>query len=266
MAKKRTIWTVRVPRGFTLIELLVVIAIIALLMAILIPVLKRAREQAKAVACLSNLKQWALATVMYAVDYDDKMWADSYAPGPMMPVGDWMRILQPYYQDIDEIRCCPIATKPCQDTHSERRGGLYNVWGTPGVETETSRAVYWGSYGLNRWVTDPGDDDERFWIRASTKYGDEIPVILDCIHWHLRPRDTDRKPDRPLVIFSDFPVDGQGGTQMWRCFVDRHHGAIHGSFLDGSVQKIPLPSLWNVRWYRGFQKQYYTRDDFPWLR
>ncbi|NQT01038.1 MAG: prepilin-type N-terminal cleavage/methylation domain-containing protein, partial [Planctomycetes bacterium] len=48
-------------RGFTLIELLVVIAIIAVLMAILMPSLNRAREQGKRSTCLSNLKQLTLA-------------------------------------------------------------------------------------------------------------------------------------------------------------------------------------------------------------
>lgn len=53
-------------RGFTLIELLVVVAIITLLMAILLPSLGRAREQAKAVACVSNLRQLGMAFQIYA--------------------------------------------------------------------------------------------------------------------------------------------------------------------------------------------------------
>jgi prepilin-type N-terminal cleavage/methylation domain-containing protein/prepilin-type processing-associated H-X9-DG protein len=56
--------------GFTLIELLVVIAIIALLMAILIPVLNGAREQGKRAACLHNLKGLGLAWIMYADEND----------------------------------------------------------------------------------------------------------------------------------------------------------------------------------------------------
>src|SRR6059036_185279 len=57
--------------GFTLIELLVVIAIIAILAAILFPVFARAREQARATSCKSNLKQLALGLAMYAQDYDE---------------------------------------------------------------------------------------------------------------------------------------------------------------------------------------------------
>lgn len=64
------------PRGrkseaFTLIELLVVIAVIAVLMAILMPSLRRAREQAKQVACRAHLKQIGTAMHMYAADFDD---------------------------------------------------------------------------------------------------------------------------------------------------------------------------------------------------
>jgi len=57
-------------KGFTLIELLVVIAVIAILAAMLLPVLSQAREKARQTVCMNNLKQLGLATHMYAQDFD----------------------------------------------------------------------------------------------------------------------------------------------------------------------------------------------------
>ncbi|HTV43291.1 MAG TPA: DUF1559 domain-containing protein [Candidatus Sulfotelmatobacter sp.] len=64
-------WKRRVIKGFTLIELLVVIAIIAILAAILLPVISKSEEQARTIQCINNMKQLALAWITYANDNND---------------------------------------------------------------------------------------------------------------------------------------------------------------------------------------------------
>jgi prepilin-type N-terminal cleavage/methylation domain-containing protein/prepilin-type processing-associated H-X9-DG protein len=99
-------------KGFTLIELLVVIAIIAILAAILFPVFAKAREKARAVACLSQKKQLGNAVMMYLQDYDETyplLMVDgsidnaSYYPYTLVYVFD------PYAKNT-KIYSCPSAT------------------------------------------------------------------------------------------------------------------------------------------------------------
>ncbi|HEX7009850.1 MAG TPA: prepilin-type N-terminal cleavage/methylation domain-containing protein, partial [Phycisphaeraceae bacterium] len=89
--------------GFTLIELLVVISIIALLISILLPALKSARESAQAISCGSNLKQLSLAFSLYLEDFDrvypPRMWRTAqsppqwYNPDPNMNGTYWFMLI-----------------------------------------------------------------------------------------------------------------------------------------------------------------------------
>ena len=91
-------------KAFTLIELLVVIAIIAILAAILFPVFARARENARKISCLSNLKQIGLGVLQYSQDFDEKY----------PPIGNecnannckgWHYLVQPYIKSTQVFKC-----------------------------------------------------------------------------------------------------------------------------------------------------------------
>jgi len=90
-------------QGFTLIELLVVIAIIALLMGILLPALGRAREQARKIACLSNMRQMGVATQTYLIDSDYRLPPSSCHIDD--PNDHWLRLLTNYTGEQLLFRC-----------------------------------------------------------------------------------------------------------------------------------------------------------------
>jgi prepilin-type N-terminal cleavage/methylation domain-containing protein/prepilin-type processing-associated H-X9-DG protein len=137
--------------GFTLIELLVVIAIIAILAAILFPVFAQARDKARGIACLSNMKQIALAITMYQQDYDESipLGNQEYAGEVYNYDISWIKAVQPYIKN-QQLMVCPNGAydagtdgKPDSDpTHS----------GAAGAETVASQYTTIGgpvaSYGI----------------------------------------------------------------------------------------------------------------------
>src|SRR5258708_14279470 len=94
-------------RAFTLIELLVVIAIIAILAAILFPVFAQAREKARSISCLSNIKQTTLSAVMYVQDYDEKFPINLYLgnTGSLCTMTFYQEVAP--YQKNSQILLCP---------------------------------------------------------------------------------------------------------------------------------------------------------------
>lgn len=95
-------------RGFTLTELLTVIAIMAILAALLFPVLSEAKASAKRVACLENFHQIQSASTLYLNDYDDRFMPISYDPGRdsnSRTDRTWVQLLLPYASSFSSFIC-----------------------------------------------------------------------------------------------------------------------------------------------------------------
>ena len=230
-------------RGFTLIELLVVVSIIAVLVSILMPSLSRARQQARMVLCMSNLKQWSAIFSFYLADHED-----SFMPG-ITSTGVWVEPLRYYYRDGgEEMRVCPTATK----NQDEGGNGWFIAWDVvilPGVTDE----VYRGSYGINNWVYNPpknisslwGHDTRYHWRRSSMRGSSRIPLFLDAHRWGGHPYDTDQP-------YGDPPPEVPNGNGMNRFCLDRHNGYVEVAFVDLHVESVSLKQLWKLRWSNNF--------------
>lgn len=95
-------------KGFTLIELLVVIGIIAVLSAILFPVLRIAQQSAKKIACIAHFKQAGAAFSMYATDNDERFVLAAHNPLVSSTSANnkrWPQLVMPYVKEIRMFRC-----------------------------------------------------------------------------------------------------------------------------------------------------------------
>jgi len=224
-------------KGFTLIELLIVIGIISLLIAILLPVLSKARHQSKAVACQSSLRQWGLLIDAYTQNNDGRFFK-GFGQGWW---NDWIEILQPKYLGKKLFTCCPAARK----TADQGAKGAFVAWKDPEGDVD--------SYGMNAWVCDVAPNavfgDEFYWRTVDVRGADTVPVFFDSLEIAGWPDAASVPPE-----FDGRPPQQFTLKEMMKGFcINRHdHGTINGLFMDWSVRAIGLKELWKLNWHRNF--------------
>jgi prepilin-type N-terminal cleavage/methylation domain-containing protein/prepilin-type processing-associated H-X9-DG protein len=220
--------------GFTLIELLVVIAIIAILAAILFPVFAQAREKARQINCVSNLKNVSTALMLYVQDHDEKLPYYENRPRPGFR-NFWFDQLEPYLK-ARQIHVCPSLRVNSDD------------W------TVTPRVIGYGVNAGNHVFPNYTDLTPTSLASFSTPSG----VLTMCDSAFMDPRlGSAGYPVVycPLRVGPAIPPNGAVAA--------RHFGGSSVAFLDGHVKsmkleqiiqggKDPQIDLW-AHYQRGFQ-------------
>jgi prepilin-type N-terminal cleavage/methylation domain-containing protein/prepilin-type processing-associated H-X9-DG protein len=274
----------RCQRGFTLIELLVVIAIIALLIGVLLPALGKARDAGRFTQCLSNMRQFAQATNMYALDNKDRVWPDVLrnpngtvipAPGGTGVGGytAWARLpdetrpgfvkhglLYQYVSNVDKVGECPANKRA-------RSGSGSSSPSDPGRLNPTAELDFDYTFMQNVNGARLGIDTK---VAYHTLPGPQI----------FSPRFPEARVSE-LSVFPSLPIFVEEDTLYWNTtFPDglyssddqitiRHSGASSMAFLDGSASAFRAPTDGQVRFQSSSDldaKDFYASSTEGWVR
>ncbi|MDD2706911.1 MAG: DUF1559 domain-containing protein [Verrucomicrobiae bacterium] len=225
-------------QGFTLIELLVVTAIIALLCAMLSPALKSARNSARSIACINNLKQISHAVLLYAGDHNDWLPHGGDANLPMAsPNQTWKYLIAPY-----------LGTP--QSTHSLEHG----IFQCPSQKNASCGNAglgcigFYGGYGWNDYYLgwrDEFDSGCAPWVNLAQinspthviMVGDTSDYFVNNASWSWR-----------VFYLFNWAAAGEGALTE----AGRHNGGGNYAWVDGHVSWHAAEEVWahRIEWFK----------------
>lgn len=228
------------PRAFTLIELLVVVAIVAILTAILLPSLSRAREQAKAVVCSSNLHQLLVAVVMYADTHGGRFPTAGFTHGGQgnEESKSWVnQIAEEYGRNAAIARCPSDAsrywTKPLPDGRLRRTSYASNSYTAFAIGDKTA---------YDRWERIARPAATIFWAEL-TEDGEYAAAD------HVHPESW---------WFGD-----SNALAAEQVAIARHARTAVYAMLDGHAQRLAFEQTYLIRPDSGFPPEFLTNRYDP---
>ncbi|MBN1816961.1 MAG: prepilin-type N-terminal cleavage/methylation domain-containing protein [Sedimentisphaerales bacterium] len=230
--------SMRPARAFTLIELLVVITVIGILLAVLTPALKKAKEATKKLICASNVRQFGIALGAYTMEHEERLPPSSCHMDH--PEQYWLHILAAY-SDSDLLYRCP------SDTSKD-----FIDWDRPLEEQEQDGK--WSSYAINSLLDPRCPLSQGRYNKVSNIRHPQYCIYL-CEapdSWtsfdHLHPENWGS-------------IDEVKGQIAW----DRHDGKSNYVFVDGHAECLSVDQTWawpgNCFWFPGHAPGW-PPDDF----